>query len=234
MVDVITLRDDNTNFKRNCKYCNEEIVYCGTYAIYALKRAIKNNSKCNNCSRIGKKHSDETKEKISIGNKGKVISVEQRMNHSIKIKEYFSDNNNRKNTSNSVKKAWQNPEIRNKYIIGLKRIWTNVETRNKMIDALKQSKWLKVRCDIGQLEFLKKWDRLGFNFEPNYQLTDNNGFLAYLDGYDKEKNVVIEYDGNGHTLTKDLSRQNKIIELLKPKAFWRFNRKTKMLKNVSS
>jgi len=49
-------------------------------------------------------------------------------------------------------------------------------------------------------------------------------------------NVILEYDSKYHTKLnqqlKDLVRQNKIIEMLKPKAFWRYDVTNKTLKNV--
>ena len=55
---------------------------------------------------------------------------------------------------------------------------------------LHQSQWLKVKTDKGQLELIDKWNKLGFDFEPNYQVkTDQD--LFYVDGYDKEKNVAL-------------------------------------------
>ncbi len=109
---------------------------------------------------------------------------------------------------------------------GTKKMWKNPKTRKKLYDALSKTKWIKVRSDNGQLELLEKWNRLGFHFEPNYQLHTDD-FLCYVDGYDKEKNVVLEYDGYYHKKStqkqKDLKRQQKIIEILKPKKFWRYN-----------
>ena len=121
----------------------------------------------------------------------------------------FSDTTKKK-LSDASKNAWNNPIIRKKYN-----------------DALEKTKYLKVRTDRGQLELIEKWNRLGFNFEPNFQIkTDQD--LFYLDGYDKEKNVVLEYDSKYHSKPfqqkKDLIRQNKIIEILKPKKFWRYNK----------
>jgi hypothetical protein len=114
-----------------------------------------------------------------------------------------------KNMSIGAKVAWQNPSIRKKYL-----------------SALERTKWLKVRTDIGQKELIDKWNNLGFNFEINYQLKTDD-FLCYIDGYDPIHNVVIEYDSKYHVKhsqkIKDLERQNKIIELLKPKKFWRYN-----------
>ena len=49
----------------------------------------------------------------------------------------------------------------------------------------------------GQLELINKWNKIGFNFEPNYQVKDDQD-LFYIDGYDKERNVVLEYDSKYH------------------------------------
>lgn len=67
---------------------------------------------------------------------------------------------------------------------------------------------------------------MGFRFEPNYQVhTDTD--LFYVDGYDKEHNVVLEYDSKYHKKAcqkqKDLARQNRVIDILHPKKFWRYN-----------
>jgi CRISPR/Cas system CSM-associated protein Csm5 (group 7 of RAMP superfamily) len=52
-------------------------------------------------------------------------------------------------------------------------------------------------------------------------------FLAYLDGYDKNKNVILEYDSKYHNRPNqkkaDLIRQQKIIDVLNPKVFWRYD-----------
>jgi len=87
-------------------------------------------------------------------------------------------------------------------------------------------KWIKVRTDKGQIEMLEKWNRLGFNFEPNYQFkTDKD--LFYIDGYDVKRNVVLEYDSKYHNKPKqqraDLIRQKIIIDTLQPNVFWRYN-----------
>lgn len=111
------------------------------------------------------------------------------------------------------------------------------EVRKKHLEGLHHSQWLKVRTDKGQIELLEKWNRLGFNFEANYQVkTDFD--LFYLDGYDKSKNVVIEYDTKYHfksaQMSKDMLRQQKIIDILKPKKFWRYNSQNKTIENVTN
>lgn len=75
----------------------------------------------------------------------------------------------------------------------------------------------------------------------NIQHAENGGEFYtgigyFVDAYDKEKNIVIEYDEPHHyedvennvLKTKDLKRQQRIIEHLQCE-FWRYNEKTKIL-----
>ena len=102
-------------------------------------------------------------------------------------------------------------------------------------NALAKSNWIKVRMDMGQQELIDKWNRLGFKFETNYQLHRGKD-LFYLDGYDKEHNVVLEFDSKYHNipsqLKRDFIRQQKIIDILTPKKFWRYNSVKKQCENV--
>ena len=113
------------------------------------------------------------------------------------------------NLSRAIKTAMHSPAVRQKHL-----------------DGLHASKWLKCRTDKGCAELLQKWDRLGFKFELNHQVRTGTE-LFYVDGYDREKNVVFEYDSPYHSksaqVRKDLNRQHKIVEVLKPRAFWRYN-----------
>jgi len=122
--------------------------------------------------------------------------------------------------------AWSQDDIRDKQTNAIKKAMHRPDVRKNVIDSISKTKYLKVRCDIGQLELIEKWNRLGFKFEPNYQIYGED-FLFYLDGYDKEKNVVIEYDSKKHKelrqQKKDIIRQQKIISILNPKKFWRYD-----------
>lgn len=200
------------NFSKHCPICNSKMTYIHKCH---LNESIRKNRMCKNC-----------KINLSIGtippNKGVPCSEETKLkigaSSSIKNKERYSNEEERKKTSLFVKKAMHRPEIRKKHLEGLLR-----------------SKWIKVRTDKGQLELIEKRNRLGFNFEPNYQVkTDSD--LFYVDGYDKEKNVVLEYDSKYHLRKtqkeKDLIRQHKIINILKPNKFWRFNSESKIYKNI--
>ena len=61
-----------------------------------------------------------------------------------------------------------------------------------------------------------------------------NGY--YLDGYDKNRNIVFEYDEPHHYSSRkrqeDLTRQNILIDALKPKMFLRYNEENKELVDV--
>lgn len=120
--------------------------------------------------------------------------------------------------SEASKLAWETPEIRKKYH-----------------DALQQTQWLKVRTDKGQLELIEKWHRLGFEFEPNYQVRTTTD-LFYVDGYDSIHNVILEYDGKYHLKPgqkdKDETRQQKIIKTLNPKKFWRYDSVNKTFHDI--
>jgi len=164
--------------------------------------------------------SSEWKCKIGLKNKGK-------KKHTDKSK---------KEISLSSIKMWKNPQKR-KYIIKcIKLALHRPDIRKKYIESMFKTPWLKTKMDSGQLELIEKWNRLGFNFEINYQVTNNIDFLAYLDGYDKEHNVALEYDSKYHNCSyqkkKDLVRQQKIINILKPKKFWRYDLVNKLWNNV--
>ena len=55
----------------------------------------------------------------------------------------------------------------------------------------------------------------------------------YVDGYDKEKNIIFEYDEPHHNSlnrkNKDIIRQKRIIDNIKPKMFIRYDQKNNRL-----
>jgi len=201
----------------------------------SLKTSIAVNRCCTTCCRVGKKqsaehilsriqsragyfHSEDTKKKMSDAAKIRKISKEQQSTMHLVLRGRKLSPSRREQISKCVKKAWINPVNRKKYY-----------------DALSQTKWLKVRTDKGQLELLEKWNRLGFRFEPNYQIHTDE-FLFYIDGYDKENRVVLEYDSKYHRRhsqqKKDLVRQEKIIDALNLKKFWRYDSVNKCFRNI--
>jgi very-short-patch-repair endonuclease len=225
---------------RICPKCNGEIYHATEKS---MASSVKLGRLCRGCSQTGKKLSDESKRKMSLAKIGKLLSKE----HSYKISQSNSGVNHpmygkhhseemRKNQSDRYRGRHLSETVKKKLKISNRLAWKRPETRQKYNDSLSKTKWLKVRSDIGQLELLGKWNKLGFKFEPNYQLKTDN-FLYYLDGYDKEKNVVLEYDGKYHNSSnqkqKDLIRQQNILDTLNPRRFWRYNKKDNSFRCIS-
>lgn len=204
-------KTDEIMYSRNCPHCGKSILYSLPSNFY---RARKNDSVCKSCSNTGKLPSEETRLKLSISHTGdrnpKYWSGKKRTPASEETK---------RKMSKAVKLNWKNPEYRKKYY-----------------DALSKTKYLKVRTDAGQMELLEKWNRMGFQFEPNYQVhTDTD--LFYIDGYDPVHNVILEYDGKYHNRApqklKDNIRQQKITNILHPRKFWRYDAMNKSWRTIN-
>jgi len=158
------------------------------------------------------------REKISAAGTKRYSNIDERRKDSERTKKIFLDSNFRNKHRNAIKTAMRDPDIRKKHIA-----------------ALLETNYIGRKTDKGQLELLKKWNQMGFKFKPNYPVF-TNAELFYIDGYDEEHNVVIEYDSKYHNRmgqrTRDLIRQNKIISILHPKKFWRYNAVNKQWNNV--
>ncbi len=231
--------NENNQWCRNCPKCNC-IIACDNKEKWIIADRITQKRMCGVChSNIskGKHHSQETKKVLSDKGKKRYSNFKEKKKMSNLIKQSWKDLTKRNNRLEGKKYMMLNhsDRYRKNLSIGIKNAWKNPEIKKKYYDALSKTKYLKVRADRGQIELLEKWNKLGFNFEPNYQIhTDRD--LFYIDGYDKERNVVLEYDGKYHNRKqqreKDLVRQQRIIELLKPKKFWRYNSANKTINNV--
>ena len=187
------VKEINGLFIINCPVCLKERTLKTRKNI---RRALKCKTRCNSCSN-------------GIKTKGRKTSFNTKKKMSASHIKRYTDVRQKYKTSELVKKAMYRPDVRKRHI-----------------EALHNSKWLKVKTDKGQLELIEKWNRLGFNFQPNYQIKTGED-LFYLDGYDLNKNVVLEYDSKYHfrlkQYKKDIVRQNKIIQWLNPKFFWRYD-----------
>lgn len=135
--------------------------------------------------------------------------------------------------------------------------------KQKMSESLKQARVagnygeeFKTKCRENKLKQLMSqgtqrtfninacrfMDAFSFREGINLQHGLNGGeiqFIGYsLDGYDKKKNVVFEYDEPKHhapsMVKKDKERERRLIEFLNPRAFWRYDERTSVLRDVIS
>ena len=141
-----------------------------------------------------------------------------------KTKEY------REMMSNSIKKS---EKSKNKF---------TEELREKLRNAkLKQIRQLgtKYTYNPNACKFIESFGKKnGYNFQHAL----NGGEIIVsgysLDGYDKEKNIIFEYDEPKHNCISvkknDQIRENRIIEKIKPKMFIRYNEEYDELYEVIS
>lgn len=215
------------NYIRQCPTCLKTVSYSSQYK---LTRANRENSTCKSCARgrqviteetrkkwsitrTGRKLSPETKKKLSLIHKGRKISEEQKKQISIK--------NTGRKFSDEFKQRCR------------ERMLGNVlseETKRKLrLAAIKR---------IGQVfpsynaTACKLFDDINTKFNLNGKHAENGGEfyikeLGYwVDYYEPNLNLVIEYDEKHHKRNKnkikDAKRQTEIVELLNCK-FIRIN-----------
>lgn len=204
---------DDSLFTRLCPQCNRMLSYTRNYT---RKLADKNKSLCSFCVNGGM--NNPMFGKASFGMLGKKQSKKFRCLISKRMIGTTKSILTKEKISCSVKLKLSNPDVRKRHL-----------------DALHHSQWLKVRTDKGQLELLEKWNRLGFQFQPNFQVkTDTD--LFYIDGYDGVNSVVLEYDTKYHKKyeqkQRDEVRQQRIIDILKPRKFWRYDSTSRLFTTI--
>ena len=217
---------DISSFKRNCPKCNKEILYSRKDA---LKRAENQNRLCLSCSITGEKngffgkhHSKETLNFISNKLKGKKLSKSHIQNRTI--------------SQTGLKRS---PETCRKISESQIGKIVSIETRNRQrISAIKRLQkyqlYNKPNFNPNVCKFIDKLNNL---LRLNLQHALNGGEVwlrgFYPDGYDKEKNVVFEYDekwhNNSYKKLKDLQRQKIILDKIKPSQFLRYDEKSNRL-----
>lgn len=212
-------------YVRNCPKCNTELK---TNNKYYYQKAINENKKCLSCSLTGRLFSDQHRANLSknhadiAGDKNPFKNKKHTTESINKMLDTRSKNPTwKENTIKSIKrirkKYWSvvnpmdNPESVTK--IRIKRI---EEIKNKSIDGQISPNYNPSSIPIIE-ETAKK---LGIT---DLQHAENGGEfyikeLGYwVDGYSREKNVVIEYDEQHHKkqTKKDEQRQKEIMDYLR-------------------
>jgi hypothetical protein len=194
-------------YKRICKKCSNEVFH---KTEKLLKRAVKNNKPCYSCSNsekalgeknsmFGKFHSEQTKIKIKEKRKQQIITKETRDKLSIVHKNKLEEYNH-----------W----------LGKKH---SIETKEKMrISASKRisnNNW-HPSFNVTACKIIEEYgNKNGYNFR--HALNGGEFFIEelgyWVDGYDIEKNIVIEFYEIAHKyfIENDEIRIKKIKNHLK-------------------
>jgi hypothetical protein len=212
-------------FYRNCPDCGIELSY-GRKSRRNL--ANKKNTKCISCCQKGKIHTQEWKDMMRERNLGK--NNPNFGNHQVAWNKGLT-----KETDEGVRRISDAMMGENNPMYD-KKPWNYRLTGS---DLVKQTDESIKKIRMTTIKNIKKSSRTGMqpNYNPtackiideygkqngyNFQHAENDGEyqikeLGYwVDGYDKEKNVVIEYYENYHKkqLQKDKRRKQEIINLL--------------------
>lgn len=242
------------DFFKLCPKCNKKQTYSNKYV---LENAIKNNSLCKKCN--GQKQM-VLNDSVFLFNgnwcknciKCKKIIIYSSRNSALKHKNIKCNSCNKKGTKRSeqVKRKLSNQKLGEKNpMFGkssfMKGKHHTEETKYKLrmatiMDLQKkglipsQKNYNTIACEfIDNLNKEKGW---------NLQHALNGGEIElygyFVDGYDKEKNIIFEYDEQKHRCNwkkkKDLIRQKRIIDNINPNMFIRYDEVENKFRDVIS
>lgn len=218
-------------YKKNCPECGVEQVYRDKYV---LARATQNNTRCKVCANLGennpfygKHQTDEVRNNIKNhqGMLGKHHTEEtKRILREINVDRKISEEAHKKLCEARIK------QIRKPHTEESKLKMREIKLGKKDSDETKRKKRLAVSEWMRQNSMAPNYnpkaclliEECGKQYGYNFQHAENGGEyhiekLGYwVDGYDREKNVVIEVDEKRHLShkEKDLKRQQEIENLL--------------------
>lgn len=234
-------------YTKKCSKCKKRMCYSNKGN---LTLSIKRNSLCMNCSQIGRKVSEETKKKLSLLGMGKKISNECK--EKIRLTKLGNKNpmygkpfpfRGKTHTEEAISKisTWHKNCIGNNHpMFGRKH---NEITKEKMrLAVIKRIKKLGIKNRSFNHLACLFIDKFGKENGYDFQHAQNGGeveILGYfIDGYDKNKNIIFEYDEprhyyvNGDLKIKDIKRQNDIINKINPTRFIRYNEKENKIYDI--
>jgi hypothetical protein len=199
----------NTSYHKKCPKCKNVVFYSSKYA---LRNSIQIDSLCRKCSKtgelspvLGTKQSEEVKRRKNEKLRNKKRSLESKKKYSISK----MGNKNPMYGNHTSKSSSHRRKIR----IGCVK---NLKQKSELVGKTILPRINPIACqkidDYG--------NKNGYNFR--HGLNSDEFYIEklgyWVDGYDQDKNVVIEYYEKFHNRTKnkkkDLRRQKEIIDFL--------------------
>ncbi len=249
-------------WEKNCPTCNALVRYKNKKC---LNKSLKKNQTCKRCAKLGtvigpmpdsqkdrirkthlklgvgrwmsgRKLDATTKLKISLHNKGKVLSNETKKKLSLsKIGEKNPAKrfDVRLKISETAKKVHRTISDATRKKLSTKSKAAMLE-RIEKLGVIPRPNFNPVACDY----FCKLNEKLGWNLQHAKNGGERRILCYYPDAYDSTANVVVEYDEprhynvDGSLKTKDVRRMQEIIEHARCD-FYRFNEKFSTLSMYS-
>lgn len=198
-----------TEHKKICPDCNKLQYYSRKDSLELAKRT---NAICLSCSQKGKLLSSETKNRIRISLVGRKVPLATR----------------NKISCSMVGKVGKPHTKETKHKL---RLATILDLKKKGVNP-SNSNFNPAAC--------KFIDMLNEEHGWNLQHARNGGEIElygyFVDGYDKDRNIIFEYDELSHERRdrkrKDLIRQNNLLEKINPTKFIRYNEKNNRLYEI--
>jgi hypothetical protein len=200
----------NTKYNKLCPKCSNVIFYINQYS---LEKGINNKSLCRSCCkksklhpRFGIKQSEQEKEKRRL----KLIGLKR---NDESIKKYSLSKIGEKNPMYGKKISKSDEHKRKIRLSCIRKINEKLSILNKKMAPRFNPKACKIIDEYGIQN--------GYNFQ--HALNGEELYIKelgyFVDGYDKERNTVIEYYEYNHwhrkNKIKDENRKKQIIDFLK-------------------
>ena len=214
-------------FKRFCPKCLRECTYSRKFGLH---RAIRENRVCLSCSMSGRKLSEETKKKLSfqkVGTKNPRFGVSSwnKGKSSWSKGKHFTEAHKTNISKSLVGKPLSEEH---KYKL---RIATIKDLEKKGISG-RAKNHNPVSC--GFINRINELFGLSLRHALNGGEVELYGY--FVDGYDKEKNIIFEYDEARHRhpykKKRDRIRQDNLLREIKPTLFIRYDEVSKVLYDV--
>jgi hypothetical protein len=223
---------------------------CGNDQFYSCKRsltlAMKNKTLCNKCRASFKKITPPNGIWKRTCGKEMIYSCRYSFNTGNRTNAVCRNCATSESSKHSDKSVFKTKEYRNKQSEMMKKARQTDSFGELFKEKCRMNKLKKIQeqgvAKTYNEEACKFIDKINEMFGYKLQHALNGGEVNVsgfsLDGYDKEKNVVFEYDEPKHNkkcqIEKDKYRQQIIIDKLKPVEFLRFNEECGKLVDILS
>jgi len=219
-------------FERICVNCNKITIY---KTRHSFNQAERQNRLCFSCT-PRQPCKEETKRKIGLKNRGKNNGMYGKT-HSEQYKSWLRNNFDR----NKLKPTKVGIEKMRKSLIGKKTSeQTKLKQRLSHINRLLINGGICPMHNKNACNFMDNYGKLN-NYNFKHALNGGEFYIKelgyFVDGYDKEKNVVFEYDEPHHTYVstgklkeRDVIRMNLIKKHLNNCKFIRYNERLNEIK----